>query len=119
MVNMYSGVPQGSVLSPFSSVFMRMHWVEPDAKFNLYADDTVIYCCGSTLAENLQIIFNDVEQHLIDLKMVLIISKTKLIIFSNGRKMHQTRKQSTSYVASILGFLLFLLMLWGKPASDE
>lgn len=40
---------------------MWMHLVEPDAKFNLYADDAIIYCCGSTFAEDLQITFNDVE----------------------------------------------------------
>ena len=54
----------------------------PDAKFHFYADDTAMYCCGSTLAEALgylQTSFNLVERQLIDLKLLLNVSK-------NGRK---------------------------------
>lgn len=46
----------------------------PKAKFHFYADDTVIYCCDSTLAEalgNSQIILNPVERQLITLRLIL------------------------------------------------
>jgi len=63
--------------------------IVPDAKSHFYADDTVIYCCGSTLAEALgylHIAFNLMERQLIDLKLVLNVSKTKLMTFSKGKK---------------------------------
>lgn len=61
----------------------------PDAKFPLYADDTAIYCCGSTLVValgKLKTNLNLVERQLIERKFILNTSKMKLIIFSNGRK---------------------------------
>jgi len=63
----------------------------PDAKFHFYADDTVIYCGGSTLTEvpgYLETAFYLKEHQLIDLKLVLNVSKIKLMI-SNGRKISE------------------------------
>ena len=77
----------------------------PDAKFHFYADDTVIYCCGSTLAEALrylQTAFNHVERQLIDLKLVLNVSKTKFMILSNGRKIPEPPPSVSSLQGNLI-----------------
>lgn len=53
MLTMSSGVPQGSVLGLilFSIYVDALGRNIPDAEFHFYADDMVIYFCGSALAE--------------------------------------------------------------------
>ena len=46
MLNISSGVPDGSILGPILfSIFVDVLGSNvPNAKFHFYADDTVIYC---------------------------------------------------------------------------
>ena len=60
---------------------------------HFYADDTIIYCFGSTPAravESLQKAFDVVQQTLLQLKLVLNTDKTKQMLFSNAKKVPQT-----------------------------
>jgi len=52
VINVPSGVPQGSVLDPllFTTIHVNnLGQTVPYAKFHFYADNTIIYCCGATL----------------------------------------------------------------------
>ena len=63
-----------------------------DANFHFYADDTVIYCCASTLVkaiEYLQNAFIVVQNTLLQLKLVPNADKTKLMLFTNSRNRPQ------------------------------
>lgn len=77
---------QGSVLGQilFTIYVNTLGRNVPGAKFHFYADDIMIYCCVSCLVEalgKLQTAFNLVEPHVIELRLVLNTSKTKLIIW--------------------------------------
>lgn len=52
-----------------------------------YADDSVIYCCASSLVlafQLLQSAFNAVQDHLQNLKLVLNANKSKIIVLSKA-----------------------------------
>ena len=58
------------------------------SNLNFYADDTVIYCCASSLTkafQNLQTAFYTVQHTLCQLKLILNTDKTKLMVFSKAR----------------------------------
>lgn len=60
-----------------------------NVEFHFNAGDAVIYCCGSILAQSLQYLQSasgTVESWLLDPKLVLTATKTKLMSFSNARK---------------------------------
>ena len=55
-----------------------------DANMHLYADDTIIYCFGSTPAkavESLQKAFGVVQHTLLQLKLFLNTDKAKQVLF--------------------------------------
>ena len=71
-----------------------------DANCHFYAD--VIYCCASTLVQAIDLLqnaFNVVQDTLFQLKLVLNIDKTKLMLFSNSR----SRSQNIPSVVTLEG----------------
>ena len=68
------GVPQGSVLVlTLFSIYINDVRQNIDASVHLYADDTVLYCCASTVAlafERLQSAFDTFQSHLFHLRLV-------------------------------------------------
>lgn len=86
------GVPQGSILGPLLFVIYvnDLTSVLKSCSASLYADDTVIYCCGSTsqeLGEKLNKNLLTVTKWLNDHKLTLNLEKTKCIIIGGNRKL--------------------------------
>ena len=60
-----------------------------NASVHLYADDTIIYCCASTVAlvfEHLRSAFDIIQTQLLNLRLVLNADKTKVMLFSGKKK---------------------------------
>lgn len=86
------GVPQGSVLGPilFSIYINKLCENLSNAMYHFYADDTVIYCTASSTAQALELLqsaFNTVQNRLKQLKLVLNVQKSKIMVFTNSRQL--------------------------------
>ena len=55
----------------------------------LFADDTVLF---SQSKKDLQIMMNTIEQYCDNWRLTVIVSKTKVLIFSSGRHLHNNLK---------------------------
>lgn len=64
------------------------------AIYNFYVDDTIIYCCSSSVVQDfdfLQSSFDAVQSSLLKLKLVLSSDKTKLMLFSTVSELPSNR----------------------------
>ena len=85
------GVPQGSILGPLLFVIYinDLPSVLQSSSASLYADDTVIYCYGSSsreLSEKLNRDLLTVAQWMNEHKLTLNLEKTKCILIGSNRK---------------------------------
>ena len=90
------GVPQGSILGPLLFVIYTDNYpnVLNSCCTSLQADDTVIYCYGTSSKELSDKLNNDllgVAKWLHDHKLTLNLDKTKCMLIGSNKK---TRKQS-------------------------
>lgn len=98
-------MPQGSVLGPilFSANINNLCNNLSNAKYHFYADDTIMY--STSLAINV------ILSRLYDLKSVLNIDKTKLMVFSQSKVLPQnitneiTSRGKQVYIISVLSWI--------------
>lgn len=84
------GVPQGSILGPvlFTIYINNITSSITNCNAHLYADDTVLYCFSNTAHSATQILqqaFDNLQNALCNLKLVLNANKTKYMLFSRAR----------------------------------
>ena len=97
------GVPQGSILGPslFVIYINNLPNVLNSCYVSLYADDTVIYCYGTSSTELSDKLNNDllgVAKWLHDHKLTLNLDKTKCMLIGGNRK----RESKVDLTVSIL-----------------
>ena len=85
-------VPQGSILGPllFIMYINDLPNYFPDARFSLYADDTVLYRFSSNssdLEANLNDDLRKIDDWLINNQLTLNISKTKVMLIGSSKKL--------------------------------
>ena len=90
------GVPQGSILGPlFFLVYINdVKNIIGDLKYQLYADDTVIYCSGNTFEEvneKLQLGINKFTSWCSKNALTINIKKTKVMKFGTNNKLKKAK----------------------------
>ena len=87
LLDIYVGVPQGSILGPLLFyIFINNHISITDCENILYADDAVFYFSDVDFylcIENLNKLFKKLKIWLSDNKLIINNGKTKLVLFTS------------------------------------
>ena len=102
------GVPQGSILGPlFFLVYINdIKNIMNDVKYQLYADDTVLYCSGNNYEEcviELQNTINKFVSWCSKNALTINIKKTKVMTFGSKNKVKKAKNINIKINNEILG----------------
>ena len=68
-------------------LMLNESWIKIPTALHFYVDDTVMYCAGSSIKEavvKLQAVFNIIQTQLSEIKLLLNVDKTKVMLFSKA-----------------------------------
>ena len=98
------GVPQGSILGPllFLLYFNDFEDHVPNSQVVQFADDTVLYCSGKSIAvleHKLNEDLSSVQEYFAENQLIMNVSKgkTESIVFGTHRKLNMTAKSINIY----------------------
>ena len=102
------GVPQGSILGPlFFLIYINdIKIIMNDVKYQLYADDTVLYCSGNNYEEcvsDLQVTLNKFVSWCSKNALTINIKKTKVMTFGSKNKIKKANNINIKIGNDILG----------------